>query len=84
MPFSVTHDGPRDYHTEWSKSDRGKQIYDFIYMWTLKQKGYRWTYIQNRNRATDVENKHLVTRSKRRGGINWKIGTNTYTLLYIK
>ena len=30
-------DGPRDYHTEWSKSDRERQIsYDITYMWNLK------------------------------------------------
>ena len=30
-------DGPRDYHTTWSKSDRGRQIpYDIIYLWNLK------------------------------------------------
>ena len=30
-------DGPRDYHTEWSKSERERQIpYDIIYMWNLK------------------------------------------------
>ena len=30
-------DGPRDYHTKGSKSDREKQIpYDIIYMWNLK------------------------------------------------
>ena len=32
-------DGPRDYHTKWSKSDREIQIlYDITYMWTLKKK----------------------------------------------
>ena len=31
-------DGPRDYHTKWSKSDRGRQIsYDIAYMWNLKK-----------------------------------------------
>ena len=31
---------PRDYHTEWSKSDRERQIsYDNAYMWNLKKKG---------------------------------------------
>ena len=55
-------DGPRDCHTEWSKSDRKRQIsYDIAYMWNLK-KGYKWTYLQNRNRVTDVENKLKVTR----------------------
>ena len=25
MPFAVNMDGPRDYHTKWSKSDRERQ-----------------------------------------------------------
>ena len=30
-------DGPRDYHTKWSKSEREWQIsYDIINMWNLK------------------------------------------------
>ena len=30
-------DGPRDYHTKWSKSERDRQIsYDITYMWNLK------------------------------------------------
>ena len=66
-------DGPRDCHTEWSKSDREGQIsYDIAYMWNLKN-WYKWTYLQNRNRVTDVENNLMVT-----GGIDM------YTLLYIK
>ena len=29
-------DGPRDYHTEWSKSDRERQIsYDITHIWNL-------------------------------------------------
>ena len=52
-------DGPRDCHTEWSKSEREKQIlYIKAYMWNL-EKWYRWSYLQNRNRDTDVENKHI-------------------------
>ena len=31
-------DGHRDCHTEWSKSDRERQIsYDVTYMWNLKK-----------------------------------------------
>ena len=31
-------DGPRDYYTKWSKSDRERQIsYDIAYMWNLKK-----------------------------------------------
>ena len=30
-------DGPRDCHTEWSKSEREKQIlYNIAYMWNLE------------------------------------------------
>ena len=32
-------DGSRGYCAEWNKSDRERQrIYDFIYMWNLKNK----------------------------------------------
>ena len=31
-------DRPKDYHTEWSKLDRERQIpYDIVYMWSLKK-----------------------------------------------
>ena len=37
------------------------------------------------NRLSDVENEHVVYQvEKRRGGINWEIGIDIYTLLYIK
>ena len=30
-------DGPRDYHTKWSKSERERQIpHDITYTWNLK------------------------------------------------
>ena len=45
------------------------------------KKGYKWTYFQNRNRVTDVENKLTVTKGEK---INWEIGTDLHTLLYIK
>ena len=63
-------DGPRDYHTKWSKSDRERQIsYDITYIWSLK-KWYKWTYLQNRNSLTDIENKHSYQRGNVGGGIN--------------
>ena len=32
-------DGPKDYHTKWSQSDRERQIsYNMTYMWNLKKK----------------------------------------------
>ena len=36
-------DGPRDYHTKWSKSEKDK--YSITYMWNLK-KSYKWTYLE--------------------------------------
>ena len=38
----------------------------------------------NRNRVTDMKNKLIVTMGERKGGINWEIGIDIYTLLYIK
>ena len=40
--------------------------------------------MQNRNTVANVENKLMVTRGKWVGEINWEIGMDTYTLLYIK
>ena len=61
-------DAPRDDHTKWSKSDKGRQIpYDISYMWNL-EKGYKWTYIQNRMRPTETENQPVVTKEEKRGG----------------
>ena len=58
---------PRDDQTEWSKSDRARQIsYDITYMWNLKE-WPKWTYLQNGNRLTDLENKFMVTRQERLG-----------------
>ena len=66
-------DGPRDYHTKWSKSDRERQIsYDIAYMWNLK-KWYKCTYLQIRNRLTDIKNKLMVTK-KGNGGGRGKLG----------
>ena len=48
-------DGPRDCHTEWSKSDRERQVsYNIAYVWNLKN-WYKWSYLQNGNRVTDVK-----------------------------
>ena len=59
--------GPRDYPTKWSESDRERQTsYDITYMWNLK-KWQKWTYLQNRNRLTDIENKFMVTKGERWG-----------------
>ena len=85
MPFAATWmDFEIVIHTEWSKSDRKRQIsYDITYMWNLK-KWYKGTYLQNRNGVTDVKNKLMVTKGGKGGEINCEIGIDIYTLLYIK
>ena len=52
-------DGPRDGHTERSKSDReGEMSHDFPYMWDRKE--IIQVNLQNRKRLTDLENKLMV------------------------
>ena len=59
-------DGPRDCHTEWSKSERERQVsYDTAYIWNLKW--CKWIYLQNRNRVIDVENNLMVSRGGSKG-----------------
>ena len=61
-------DGPRDYHTKWSKSARERPIsYDITYRWNLKNDTNELIY-NNRNRLTDFENKLMVTKGERWGG----------------
>ena len=74
--------GPRDCHTEWSKSDTDK--HGIAYMWNLKQ-WYKRTYLQNRNRVTDVKNKLMVTKGERwgrdkLGDWEWHIHTTIYKM----
>ena len=79
-------DGSRDCHTEWSKSEREKQIsYINADMWNLEN-WYRWASLQGRSWDTDVEHRHMDTKGgkMRWGGdgvvLNWVIGIDMYTL----
>ena len=50
-------DEPRDCHTEWSKSEREKQIPYIVHAYIGNlEKWYRCTYLQGRNREVDVQN----------------------------
>jgi len=52
--------------TQWSKSEREKQIsYINVYMWN-PENWYRWTYLQGRNRDADIENEYVDTEERRR------------------
>ena len=44
-------DGPRDHHTEWSKSERENKYHILTNTCDL-EKWYRWSYFQRRDRDT--------------------------------
>ena len=57
-------DGPTDYDTKWSKSD--KEIpYNTAFMWNLKKK-IQWTYLQDRNRLINIK-KQMYGYQRRKG-----------------
>ena len=54
-------DGPRDYHTKGSKSERERQIpYDITYMWNLKYNTNEPIYKTETD--TDTENRLVVAK----------------------
>ena len=55
-------DAPRDFHTEWSKSDREREIYDIAYMWKLKRNDKNE---HTHKTETDLENELTVTSGRR-------------------
>ena len=73
-------DGPRDYQTKRSKSERKNTIWQHLYMESkIRQK---WTYLWNRH--TDIENKFVVTKGEgSRGGKDSEFGISRYKLVYI-
>ena len=64
-------DGPRDYHTQWNKSERERQTPWYLLLVESKI-WYKWIYLWNRNRLTDIENRLVVAKQERcRGGMDW-------------
>ena len=55
-------------YTEWSQSEREKQISCInAYIWNL-EKWYWWTYMQSRNRDADIDNRLVDAQGKKRVG----------------
>ena len=77
-------DGPRDYHTKWSKSDReGEILYDILYMWNLKTNDTNELTKQKETRKL----REWTYSCKGEGwgeGIARGFGMNMYTLLYLR
>ena len=60
-------EGPKDYHTKQSKSERQRQIpYDIIYMRKLKYDTNAFVY--EMNKITDTENREVAAKGERAGG----------------
>ena len=56
-------DGPRDFHIEWSQSDRGGEIsYNIPDTWNLKKKWSKWTSKTERDSQTYRTNLWLLGR----------------------
>ena len=63
-------DEPRACYTEWSKSEREKQIsYINTYIWNLEKWDW-WTYLQGSNGDADIENRLRETVQEGEGGMN--------------
>ena len=75
---------PRAYYTEWSKSEREKQIlYINTYIWNL-ERWHQQSCIQGSKGDTDVKNRLLVSVGEWEGGMIWENSIETYTLPYVK
>ena len=77
---------PWAYYTEWSKSEREKQLsYINAYIWNL-ERWYWWTYLQGSSGDADIENRPM----NKSGGeeeereMNGESSMEAYTLPYVK
>ena len=72
-------DEPRAYFTEWSKSERERQIpYINAYVWNL-ERWYPWSYVQGGKEDTEEKNR-LLDSVGGEGGVIWETSIQTYTL----
>ena len=62
-------DGPRDFHTEWSKSDKERQVsYDITHMWNLILKNDTNELIYKTETDSQISKTNLwLPKGKRRG-----------------
>ena len=76
--------GPGADYTEWSKSERKRQILKIkAHIWNL-ERWYQWSYMQGSRGDTDVKNRLLDSAGKGEGGMIWENSTETCTLSYVK
>ena len=64
--------GPRSYYTEWSKSERERQILCInAYIWNL-ERWYQWSQVQDSKGDTDVKNRLLDSVGEGEGEMIWE------------
>ena len=74
-------DGPGDYHTNWSKSER-QLSYDITYMCNLKYDTGKPVY-RNRNRPLDIEKRLVAAKGQgAEGGTDREFGISRCKLVY--
>ena len=77
-------DEPGAYYTEWSMSERERQIlYINAYIWDLERQ-YWWSYFQVSKGNTDVENRLLDSVGEGEGEMVWENSTEICSLLGVK
>ena len=77
-------DEPRAYYTEWSKSEREKQIsYINAYIWNL-ERWHWWTCSQGSSGDADTKSRLVDPVGEGEGGTNWETSMQTYLLPYAK
>ena len=59
-------DGPGDYHSKWSKSDRQISC-DITCMWNLTKATNEHLYLHIYKTETDIENEFMGTKGERGG-----------------
>ena len=76
-------DETRAYYTEWSKSEREKNIYQSIHM---ESRGWYWpTYLQGSSGDTDIENRLTDSgRGEEESETEGETSMEAYTLPYVK
>ena len=69
--------GPRSYYTEWSKSERERQILCInAYIWNL-ERWYQWSQVQDGKGDTDVKNRLLDSVGEGEGEMIWENSIET-------
>ena len=77
-------DEPGGYYTEWSKSERERQmLYINAYIWNL-ERWYCPSYMQVSKGGTDVKNRLSDSVDEGEGGMIWENSFETCILPYVK